>query len=99
VRVRTEDVPVGEIRRSQRPRQEVNYCDDVKLERVREPVDYSGKIKAIQLDEETAEKLRQQANARLGSSEKHGKKRGPVDSGKGVRIQVCATAASSPHAP
>lgn len=40
------------------------------------------------LDQETAEQLRKEAADKKGSSKSGGKARGPVDSGKGVRIQV-----------
>lgn len=41
----------------------------------------------MSLDAETAERLRLEMEAKRGSG-KTGKQRGPVDSGKGVRIQV-----------
>jgi hypothetical protein len=40
------------------------------------------------LDKDTAEQLRKEMESKKGSSKSGGKARGPVDSGKGVRIQV-----------
>jgi hypothetical protein len=45
-------------------------------------------LQAVSLDAETAEKLRAEMESKRSSSGKGGKGRGPVDSGKGVRIQV-----------
>lgn len=44
-------------------------------------------MQGMSLDAETAERLRVEMESKRGSS-KGGKHRGPVDSGKGVRIQV-----------
>jgi hypothetical protein len=82
-------VPDEEKRRSSRPRAEVDYKETIKLEgRPREPVDYTERLQAIQLDQETAEKLRAELASREPGKQ-GGKRRGPVDSGKGVRVQVC----------
>lgn len=48
----------------------------------------------MSLDAEQAERLRLEMEAKRSGSSKAGKQRGPVDSGKGVRIQVCLLAAS-----
>jgi hypothetical protein len=85
----------AEVRRSQRPRAEVSYV--YKEERGegggREPVDYTEKIKALQIEAEEAEKLRAELEAKRstdGDKKARGgaKSRGPKDSGKGVRVQV-----------
>jgi len=81
-------------RRSSRPRTEINYAQILAdAERApREPVDYTERIKLLQLDAEAAEKLRlEMAARRSGSGDKvrgDSKSRGPKDSGKGVRVQV-----------
>jgi hypothetical protein len=93
----------GEVRRSARPRAEVSYV--YKEERGegggREPVDYTEKIKSLQIEAEEAEKLRAELEAkRAGSGDKKerggAKNRGPKDSGKGVRVQVGARGAAPP---
>ncbi|KAF6256097.1 zinc-finger domain of monoamine-oxidase A repressor R1-domain-containing protein [Scenedesmus sp. NREL 46B-D3] len=80
--------PQEASRRSERPRKEVSYCE---MERVvgkeKAPVDYTERIKAVSLDAQTAEKLRAEMESKRSSLGKGGKGRGPVDSGKGVRIQ------------
>lgn len=50
------------------------------------------RVQAMTLDKETAEQLRKEMESKKGSSsgKSGGKARGPVDSGKGVRIQVRA---------
>jgi hypothetical protein len=85
----------AEVRRSQRPKAEVNYAKLVDSEREdrgpREAVDYTERIKMLQLDAEAAEKLRAEMEARRegrGERSGEGKKAGPKDSGKGVRVQV-----------
>ncbi|KAF8071208.1 Cdca7l [Scenedesmus sp. PABB004] len=81
------DIPV-ETRRSERPRKEVSYLEFERGPRVeREPVDYSERIKAMTLDAEAAERLRAEMEAKRAEGPKGGKSRGPVDSGRGVRIQ------------
>lgn len=54
-------------------------------------------VQAMTLDQETAEQLRKEMASKKGSSDgkSGGKKRGPVDSGKGVRIQVISGAVRS----
>jgi hypothetical protein len=58
----------------------------------REPIDYTEKIKALQLDSEEAEQLRLELEARrnsaFSSTPGERKSSGPKDSGKGVRVQV-----------
>ena len=93
------DIPLSpsDMRRSSRPRSEVNYAEDLRAPRgtgtAAEPKDYTERIAAVQLDEETAERLRLEAEARraekaAASQEREAKQRGPIDSGKGVRVQV-----------
>ena len=83
----------GEQRKSSRERKEVNYAEEsffpkgVRAERQLVVPD------ALKLDLATAEELRAKAsgmaaNATAGSGATPAKKRGPVDSGKGVRVQV-----------
>ncbi|WIA12111.1 hypothetical protein OEZ85_012185 [Tetradesmus obliquus] len=80
--------PQEASRRSERPRKEVSYCEmDRPVGQARAPVDYTERIKAVSLDAETAEKLRAEMESKRSTSGKGGKGRGPVDSGKGVRIQ------------
>lgn len=55
----------------------------------------SGALQAMTLDKEKAEQLRKEMANKQGSSKSGGKARGPVDSGKGVRIQVKLTAAAA----
>lgn len=50
-------------------------------------------VQAMTLDKDTAEQLRKEMESKKGSSKSGGKARGPVDSGKGVRIQVRLMAA------
>lgn len=83
----------NDLRRSGRARTEVNYAEDVRPERApAAPKDYSERLAAVQLDEETAEKLRlEMEQKRVAAGPKKptaAKKRGPIDSGKGVRVQV-----------
>ncbi|KAI8468001.1 MAG: zinc-finger domain of monoamine-oxidase A repressor R1-domain-containing protein [Monoraphidium minutum] len=90
-----EPVDPSDIRRSARPRTEVNYRVDIDIRgegSAREPVDYTEKIKQLQLDSEAAEKLRAEQEARRAEeggkkARKDAKSRGPKDSGKGVRVQ------------
>ena len=90
----------GAIRRSSRPKAEINYAKLVDAEREerapREPVDYEERIKGLALDSEAAETLRAELEAKRRTAEERrtkgeGKKAGPKDSGKGVRVQVSAT--------
>ena len=94
------DVPLSpsDMRRSSRPRSEVNYAEDLRPARgaggaAAEPKDYTERIAAVQLDEATAERLRLEAEARRAEKAKQAgeakQQRGPIDSGKGVRVQVC----------
>ena len=92
------EVPLSpsEMRRSSRPRTEVNYAEDIAraLRGPAEPKDYTERIAAVQLDEETAERLRLEAEARraekaaAAAAGEAKQQRGPIDSGKGVRVQV-----------
>jgi len=87
-----------EVRRSQRPRNEVSYVyKDEREGSTREPIDYTEKIKQLQLDAEEAEKMRAELEAKRAAEDgkekkprADGKSRGPKDSGKGVRVQVRA---------
>jgi len=47
-------------------------------------------LQGITLDQDTAEQLRLEMADKRGGSKSGGKPRGPIDSGKGVRIQVRA---------
>lgn len=85
----------GDVRRSQRPRNEVSYVyKDEREGSTRDPVDYTEKIKALQLDAEAAEKMRIELEAKRSAEDGDkkpkaaGKNRGPKDSGRGVRVQV-----------
>jgi hypothetical protein len=84
--------PGSPTRRSERPRTVVNYAEKFEIAHIpREPRDYTQLINGLTLDPEEAERLRADVEARLaGGSNAGGKKRGPVDSGKGVRVQVRA---------
>eukprot|EP00775_Hariotina_reticulata_P001683 gene1683-2027_t len=78
-----------EARRSGRERKEVNYAEFDRASKgegpARPPVDYTERIKACTLTSEEAEKLRVEMESKKGRA--GGKARGPIDSGKGVRIQ------------
>lgn len=50
--------------------------------------DRTARLQAVALDSETAEKLRAEMESKRSTTSKGGKGRGPIDSGKGVRIQV-----------
>lgn len=85
-----EEVDLAEKRVSSRAKKEVNYNEDsffpkaVKNERGERVVP-----DALKMDLATAEELRKKANGNTASAKKAGgKKRGPVDSGKGTRVQV-----------
>ncbi|KIZ05790.1 hypothetical protein MNEG_2174 [Monoraphidium neglectum] len=95
----SEPVDPQDIRRSARPRSEVNYKVDLPIRgeggAARDPIDYTEKIKQLQLDSNAAEKLRAELEAkRATEGETKARKaaaskatRGPKDSGKGVRVQ------------
>lgn len=86
---KAEPVSPSDMRRSDRPRTAVNYCEDVRPERAAgPPKDNTHRIEAVQLDHETAERLRLEAEERRANAKISGKSRGPVDSGKGVRVVV-----------
>jgi hypothetical protein len=79
--------------RSSRPRTEINYAQilaDAERGGPREPIDYTERIKSLQLDAEAAERLRTELEAaRAARGERSGgavKNHGPKDSGKGVRV-------------
>ena len=83
------------VRRSSRPRPAIDYAqilaDAERMGSSREPIDYTEKIKALQLDSEEAEQLRLELEARrnsaFSSTPGERKSSGPKDSGKGVRVQ------------
>jgi hypothetical protein len=106
----SEPVDPQDIRRSARPRSEVNYKVDLPIRgeggAARDPIDYTEKIKQLQLDSNAAEKLRAELEAkRATEGETKARKaaaskatRGPKDSGKGVRVQVGRSRQRSKHA-
>jgi hypothetical protein len=88
-RKREEVGDAGEQRKSSRAKKEVNYAEEsffpkaMKVERVLAVPD------ALKMDLATAEELRKKASGQAASGRAGpAKKRGPVDSGKGVRLQV-----------
>lgn len=84
-------IPAESIERrvSSRDKKAVNYCE-LETKTAREPkapVDYTQRLQGITLDQDTAEQLRLEMADKRGGSKSGGKPRGPIDSGKGVRIQ------------
>jgi hypothetical protein len=85
-----EEVDFAEKRVSSRAKKEVNYNEDSFFPKAaKNELGERVVPDALKMDLATAEELRKKANGKTGGAKKpSGKKRGPVDSGKGTRVQV-----------